>query len=102
MCSYGNFPFYNSDSFLLSFLHTLMSKQVMDLLPLIPGRDGSQNAIRPLREAFQDILDGKLYPKKVAEYIINCQVDEDLRIKENAEQVLQVIFSIYIKLKNST
>lgn len=63
---------------------------MMDLLPLIPGRDGSQNAIRPIREAFQDILDGQLYPKKVAKYIVRCYVDEDLRVKENAEQVLQV------------
>ncbi|KAJ8940552.1 hypothetical protein NQ318_003395 [Aromia moschata] len=73
--------------------HGIVKLQLMNMdpLPLIPMPDASQNVAATLRETFQGTIDGHTFPRDIAENFIQNKVDEDLRLKANAEGALQVI-----------
>ncbi|KAJ8984912.1 hypothetical protein NQ317_012158 [Molorchus minor] len=62
----------------------------MDPLPLIPTVEVTQNVVTSLRESFQSTIDGSAFPKDVAKNFIQNKVDENLKLKENAQNVIGI------------
>ncbi|CAG9862498.1 unnamed protein product [Phyllotreta striolata] len=62
----------------------------MDYLPLIQENLDIHEVSPTLRKAFQETLNGQIYPKKTAEQFVYSIKDEDSTIKHTANRVLEV------------